>query len=73
MEIALDDPKLGSGFHELEPGPRRWTAQRALLPSALLGDIGHGGFLRVETGEAPLARWRSPESPTQKITIAPGA
>ena len=67
VEIALDDPRLDAGFHALEPGLRRWTAQRALLPEALFDGAVNGGFLRVETGETALPRWRSPDDAARAV------
>jgi hypothetical protein len=57
--VALDDPLLGVGFHDVE-NSRRWTAGRARLPAALLGNCPHEFFLLVELVGPALARWVKP-------------
>jgi hypothetical protein len=61
-EIALDDPRLGEGFHVLEEdGARhRWTDGRARLPASLWAGCRGQVFVRVELLESELARWVPP-------------
>ena len=63
--IALDDSRLGVGFHQFEVGVGRWTAGRAQLPAALFVDC-HAGFsLCVEFEDWGLLRWRKPARPAK--------
>ncbi|MCJ2046949.1 Hint domain-containing protein [Methylobacterium sp. J-078] len=62
--VALDDPRLSSGFHALERDGAglswRWTDGAAVLPAALWA--GCRGALRLEValGGTPLPRWVAP-------------
>ena len=58
--ISADDPRLCTGFHDVEQGPQRWTAGRARLPSDLWGTCSDDFFLRVDMAHAALPRWIEP-------------
>lgn len=60
QSIAIDDPLLSVGFHDVErEGDRcwRWTSGRARLPVALLNGAEDEFFLRVELGAPMLPHW----------------
>ena len=58
-EVALDDPRLSTGFYMAEEG-RRWTNGVAHLPRELWqGCRGHF-FLRLTLVCPPLPRWKAP-------------
>ena len=59
--VALDDPKLGAGFHEMQ-GDHRWTAGRARLPVELIAGMSGTMFLRLDLHAPPLRRWAAPEA-----------
>ena len=59
-EVAMDDPLLCIGFHEVEEGCRRWTSDRARLPTALWDGCEDGFFLRIELAGMPVPRWTAP-------------
>ena len=56
--MQADDYLLAVGFHGLEPGPKRWTAGRALLPAALWQGCDGGFFLWLEFAHMALPRWQ---------------
>ena len=58
--VSADDPRLCTGFHDVEQGPQRWTAGRARLPSDLWGTCSGDFFLRVDMAHAALPRWIEP-------------
>ena len=59
--IDLDDPLLCGGFHPVE-GEGRWTAGRALLPTALWADCQNDIFLRIALERPALPRWAMPSA-----------
>ena len=59
-DIALGDPLLCIGFHDVEDGCRRWTAGRARVPAGLWHGCEDGFYLRVELVGAPVPRWVAP-------------
>ncbi|ACA17345.1 hypothetical protein M446_2933 [Methylobacterium sp. 4-46] len=69
--VALDDPRLGEGFHAPEEAGAarrwRWTSGRARLPAELLAGLTDTVFLRVELACAPLPRWQAPASAREAI------
>ena len=58
--VDLADPSLCVGFHEVEAGPRRWTAGRARLPRALWARCRAPWSLRLDLTASTLPRWRAP-------------
>jgi hypothetical protein len=66
--IALDDARLGEGWHEAEPD-HRWTDGRARLPADLWAGCRGLFFLRVDLGGLAVARWTAPEG--LELTTAP--
>jgi serralysin len=62
--IALDDPRLGVGFHHAEDGGWRWTNGRAQLPAALWEDGAESFFLRVDLASPALPHWVAPANTT---------
>jgi len=58
-EIALDDPRLSTGFHMAEEG-RRWTNGEAHLPRELWQACRGHFFLRLTLACPPLPRWKAP-------------
>jgi hypothetical protein len=74
--IAADDAALHVGFHEIEPGPHRWTTGRAELPEALWADCHGSFFLRVELAMRAMPRWVAPtcsEGPRRDPAARPEA
>ena len=59
-EVLPDDPRLGAGFHEVEPGPMRWTAGRVPLPASLWETCDGSYNLRVDLAMPGLPRWAAP-------------
>ena len=57
-DVAIDDPLLCIGFHEVEEGSRRWTSERARLPAALWDECGDDFFLRIDLAGPPVPRWQ---------------
>ncbi len=57
--IALDDARLGAGFHGVE-GSARWTDGAAQLPSDLWAGCRGTVFLRVTLAGPALPRWVAP-------------
>jgi hypothetical protein len=58
--VALDDPLLAEGFHELEPGGWRWTDGAARLPAEFFADVAGPFRLRVRLAGGPVPRWTLP-------------
>ncbi len=71
--VALDDPLLCLGFHEME-GPqgkrRRWTAGRARLPSGLWTGSTGSFQLWLDLHRAALPRWIAPQVAAQRATLS---
>ena len=59
-DVAIDDPLLCIGFHEVEDGCRRWTSGRARLPAPLWANCKDDFYLRVELAGLPVPRWTVP-------------
>ncbi|WP_162240606.1 MULTISPECIES: Hint domain-containing protein [unclassified Methylobacterium] len=57
--VALDDPRLGEGFHVVNHGAR-WTDGSAVLPADLWAGCKSFFFLRVTLAGPALARWIAP-------------
>ena len=54
IDIALDDPRLGAGWHEAEPG-LRWTTGQADIA------VPSGTRLAVRLGSVGARYWVAPE------------
>ncbi len=66
--IALDDPRLGVGFHDVERNSHRywrWTSGRAPLPDTLWGQRPGGFSLRITLSSPALPRWTGPSATEQ--------
>ena len=62
--LALDDPRLGLGFHDVEKEPsgcQRWTSGRVRLPEELWAGCRGTFFLRVDLAGPALPRWVVPD------------
>jgi hypothetical protein len=57
--VALDDARLGKGFHAFDSGAR-WTDGSAMLPTELWADCRGSFFLRVVLAGPALPRWIAP-------------
>ncbi|WP_342149798.1 Hint domain-containing protein [Methylorubrum sp. SB2] len=57
--IALDDPRLGQGFHAVE-GVARWTDGSARLPAELWAGCRGTVFVQVQLAGPALPRWVAP-------------
>ena len=60
-EIAIDDVRLGEGFHKAE-ADHRWTDGRARLPATLWDGCRGAFFLRVDLAAVAEPRWVAPGS-----------
>lgn len=60
--VLADDPRLCLGFHANEPGPQRWTARRARLPTELWYGVAGALFLRTGLARPASPRWVAPVS-----------
>ncbi len=59
-DVALDDPRLCVGFHNVErdgDAAWRWTAGRARLPASLWEGMDDDFFLRIDFASLALPRW----------------
>ena len=71
--IALDDPRLGLGFHGVEAEADRcirWMNGRALLPKSLWAGCRGAFFLRLDLATPALPRWVAPESQREHDAVA---
>jgi hypothetical protein len=63
VDVELDDPRLGDGFHQLETlsdgSLRRWTNGRARIPASILRDVGGAVTLQAKVRQG-LPRWVPP-------------
>ena len=66
--IAIDDPLLCFGFHEVEEGVRRWTSGRARLPAALWEGCADGFYLRIDLAGPPVPRWTASTDGTRAVS-----
>jgi hypothetical protein len=66
-DFAVDDPRLGAGFHPVEDGVRRWTGHRAVLPAELFAEFPYGGTLAVRLAGEALPRWVASDAPAQEV------
>ncbi|KQT46536.1 hypothetical protein ASG52_12455 [Methylobacterium sp. Leaf456] len=67
--IALDDARLGEGFHAVNGGAR-WTDGSAALPADLWAGCKGSFFLRVELAVAALPRWIAPSETAGVVNLA---
>ncbi|WP_425287060.1 Hint domain-containing protein [Methylorubrum salsuginis] len=58
--VALDDARLGDGFHAVDDGAR-WTDGSAVLPADLWAGCKGSFFLRVTLAGPALPRWIAPD------------
>lgn len=71
--VAVDDPRLGEGFHSVEqdgPTKWRWSAGRARLPASLWEGVDVDFYLRVDCSSPPLPLWVAPTA-TEDAAAAP--
>lgn len=71
--IALDDPRLGEGFHPLDGEGEarwRWTDGAAVLPEALWEGCRGTVFLRVGLSCPALPRWIGPRDTAGVVDLA---
>ena len=69
-EIALDDPRLSKGFHELESanwGSFRWMSGQAALPATLFDETAQSRRLTLELLRPPLPFWVAPNEPERDL------
>jgi hypothetical protein len=67
--VALDDARLGDGFHAFDDGTR-WTDGSASLPAALWDGCKGSFFLRVTLAGPALARWVAPRETADMVSLA---
>ncbi|KQT60770.1 hypothetical protein ASG52_16050 [Methylobacterium sp. Leaf456] len=71
--IALDDPRLGAGFHPLDGEGEarwRWTDGAAVLPAELWQGCRGVVFLRITLSCPALPRWISPREAAGVVELA---
>ena len=71
--IALDDPRLGEGFHAPESydwGAFRWTGPRASLGALIAQELAQGGVLELRLLRPCLPIWRAPAPAAAEILAA---
>ena len=71
--IAVDDPRLCVGFHDVEHdgnAARRWTAGRALLPASLFDGMDDDTYLCIDLASPMLSRWVAPAARANEGTVA---
>ncbi|CAO4173209.1 Hint domain-containing protein [Methylorubrum aminovorans] len=68
--IALDDPRLNEGFHDVEPD-HRWTAGRAHLPATLFAGLEGTALLWVDLNAPAQPRWIAPEALVDTTELQP--
>ncbi|KQT55409.1 hypothetical protein ASG52_24715 [Methylobacterium sp. Leaf456] len=68
-EVALDDARLGKGFHGVNGGAR-WTNGSAVLPAALWDGCKGSFFLRVTLAGPALSRWVGPGETADVVHLA---
>lgn len=70
--VALDDPLLCVGFHEVEndgSSLRRWTVDQARLPAALWSNDERTVVLRLDPVTAALPRWVMPATTASDTSL----